>query len=65
MPKQDFDFSTMSAYELIEFLAADFPHQCIRPGEPEWAAHRYAGRRELIDELVAAMNNEREDRSDD
>lgn len=49
----------MSAYQLIEALDAAYPHQCILPGQPEWQAHRDAGRRQLIDELLTAMRAER------
>lgn len=52
------DFGAMSAYDLIEWLDRDMPHVCIRLGETIEAAHRYAGRRELIDELVTIKNAE-------
>lgn len=54
MHDDELDFALMSAYQLIEQLDKAFPHQCILPNEPEWKAHRYAGKRELIDELMTA-----------
>lgn len=54
----------MSAFQLIEALDAAYPHQCILPGQPEWMAHREAGRRQLIDELLAAMREEQTARAD-
>lgn len=50
----EIDFATMTAYQLIEHLDAAYPHQCILPHQSEIDAHRQAGRRELIDELVRA-----------
>lgn len=38
--------------ELIKQLDKDWPHRCIKVGESEAEAHRYAGRRALIDELL-------------
>lgn len=64
MNSDDIDFATMSAYELIAMLDAAFPHQCIQKNQTEIDAHREAGRRELIDELVTAMNDERSARTD-
>ncbi len=60
MPEdEELDFATMTAYQLIEALDAAYPHQCIQPHQTEISAHRYAGRREMVDELVRAMNDER------
>lgn len=41
---------------LIEELDKLYPHRCIQPGQSETDAHRYAGRRELIDELKARLD---------
>jgi hypothetical protein len=62
MEHEDLDFATMSAHQLIDALDAAFPHQCILPGQSLDQAQRYAGRRELIDELVTAKNAELEQR---
>lgn len=37
--------------DLISELDRAYPPRCIAPSESPEAAHRYAGRRELIDEL--------------
>ncbi|MDR3473422.1 MAG: hypothetical protein P4M09_17320 [Devosia sp.] len=50
----EIDFATMTAYQLIDMLNAAYPHQCIQLGQSETSAHRYAGRREMIDELINA-----------
>lgn len=47
-----------SAYDLIRLLDRTVPARCIRLGEDPIAAHRYAGSRELVEELVAMMNEE-------
>jgi hypothetical protein len=58
MDIEDIDFATMSAYQLIDMLDAAFPHQCILPGQGLDQANRYAGRRDLIDELRLAKEAE-------
>lgn len=47
-----------SAYDLIENLDRQFPARCIQPHETLEEAHRYAGKRELIDELLATKQIE-------
>lgn len=42
----------MSAFELIDALDKLFPERCISPLDSLESAHRYAGRRELINELL-------------
>jgi hypothetical protein len=42
----------LSSIDLINLLDESFPPRCIRFGETEIQAHRYAAMRELIDELV-------------
>lgn len=64
MDQAELDFATLTAYQLIEALDAAYPHQCILPGQPEWQAHRDAGRRQLIDELLAAKREEQTARAD-
>lgn len=64
MNPEDIDFATMTAYQLIEMLDAAYPHQCILPHETEAQARQRAGRRELIDDLVLAMNDELNARSE-
>lgn len=39
--------------DLIEWLDKQYPPRCIQKGESLEDAHRYAGRRDLIDELLA------------
>lgn len=39
--------------DLLEELDRTFPPLCIREGQTVEAAHRYAGKRELIDFLFA------------
>jgi hypothetical protein len=58
---EEISFRAMSAYELIEHLNQAFPVRSIILGETEAQAHRYAGRRDLIDELMAAVEMEREE----
>lgn len=58
------DFATMSAYQLIDFLNRDYPHRCIGKSETEIEAHRYAGKRELIDDLLQAKSDELAAKSD-
>ena len=58
------DVFPLDSRKLIELLDFSFPPRCIRIGESEIEAHRYAAMRELIDELVA-MKVEYEEGSDD
>jgi hypothetical protein len=50
------------SYELIRLLDKAFPPRCVsartRNTEALMEEHRYAGLRELIEELVQAMNQE-------
>ena len=41
-----------SSRELLVLLHKHYPAQCIAYNESEISAHRYAGMRELIDELM-------------
>lgn len=41
-----------SSRQLLELLNIHFPPRCIQHNEEEIHAHRYAGMRELIDELI-------------
>jgi len=58
------EFRTLSAYELVAFLDRAFPHVCIKEGESEIHAHRYAGARDLIDQLVQQVQDESENGTD-
>lgn len=60
MDDQEVYLGGMTAYELIELLDKAHPHRCISALDTLETAHREAGRRVLIDELVAAMRSERE-----
>ncbi len=51
MNNNDTDFP-INSHELIRRLDEAYPHRCINPGELPEVAHRYAGKRELIDNLV-------------
>lgn len=44
-----------SAADLIEELDKQNPARCIKPDETLELAHRYAGKRELIDNLLARL----------
>jgi hypothetical protein len=50
----------MSAYDLIAHLNLVYPHQCITSLQTLEDAHRYAGKRELIDTLISAMTHEQD-----
>ena len=43
---------------LIEDLEAQYPAKCIGPDQSESEAHRYAGKRELIDHLIERLDAE-------
>lgn len=47
--------------ELVKRLDAIYPHQCLAPGESVEIHHRYAGRRELIDELISWVKESTEE----
>ena len=44
--------------QLIEDLDSTFPPRCIRKGETLEEAHRYAGKRELIEVLISSSEEE-------
>ena len=50
----------MSAEQLVDYLLRQWPARCIGPAETEVAAHRYAGKRELIENLKTRLNREKE-----
>jgi len=56
--------SVMSAYDLIDLLNTDYPHRCLAPGEDVREAERYAGKRELVDMLMAIREEERNTEED-
>ena len=47
-----------SSYELIRFLDKSVPAEGIRRGESLEDAHRRAGNREIVDQLLEWMNDE-------
>jgi hypothetical protein len=53
------------SYDLINLLDKAYPHRCLALGESPEAAHRYAGARELIDELIALKQEELEGQDED
>jgi hypothetical protein len=48
----------MSAVQLVEYLDDTWPARCIGPDQSEHLAHRYAGKRELIDTLKIRIEQE-------
>lgn len=44
-----------NAVDLVRELADMVPPRCIGPDEPAELAHRYAGKRELVDHLIARL----------
>lgn len=44
-----------SARDLIKALDAEFPARCIRADESPEGAHRYAGKREVVDYLLTLL----------
>jgi hypothetical protein len=57
-PKQS--YIDMSAEQLVDHLLEAWPARCIGAVESETEAHRYAGKRELLENLRARMNREKE-----
>ncbi len=43
------------ATQLVEELNKDFPARCIAPGQTLEDAHRYAGKRELVEGLLRRL----------
>lgn len=50
----------MSAEQLVDHLLEQWPARCIGEHDTEIRAHRYAGKRELLENLRARMNREKE-----
>jgi len=48
----------MRSYELVEMLDKTYPHRCKRLGEPDDEHQRYAGVRELLDELLGLIEEQ-------
>lgn len=64
MPREDdIHLSKMTAHDLIDWLDREIPHKCIDPMETTESAHRYAGAREVVDQLIWRREQEREDAS--
>jgi hypothetical protein len=61
MSEQPVLLSQLSARELVARLDKEYPHKCVARGESIEDANRYAGTRELIDELVNAIEEEDEE----
>ena len=53
--------SELNAVQLVDHLLREWPARCIQPGESEAAAHRYAGKRELIEKLKMRIEREEQD----
>lgn len=45
-----------STVDFIQFLDEAYPERCVREGQDEISAHRYAAVRQFIDELVSAKD---------
>lgn len=58
MKIREMNVSTLSAPELVEVLNLHYPPKCIQPGETLEDAHRYAGKRELVDFLITILKRE-------
>lgn len=56
---EDVSLRELSALDLIALLDRSHPHRNIAVGESEIEAHRRAGARDLIDELLAMVEEER------
>lgn len=48
------------SYELIDLLDKMYPHRCLMRGQSQEEALRYAGAREMIDELLDMKREETE-----
>ena len=55
----------VKSIDLIEMLDKTYPARCSKKGESEIEAHRYAARRELIDELLVAKQEYEEGTNED
>jgi len=55
---KEFEEIPVRSYDLIDLLDKIYPHRCILPNESLESAHRYAGLRMLIDELVQVKHDE-------
>jgi len=52
------NLGTMSAYDLIQMLDKEYPPRCITVDQTELMAHRYSGKRDLVDSLLARLKRE-------
>jgi len=48
------------SFDLIKELDIAYPPLCILPGQSVEEAHRYAGKREMVDELLAWFASDKE-----
>ena len=55
------EFIPASAEELVSALDKEFPHRCIEASQDPVLAHRYAGKRELVDWLIRITEDTREE----
>jgi hypothetical protein len=60
---EDYPFPA-TAEQLIDILDQTYPHRCLAPGEDVVTHHRYAGIRELIDQLLVARQEYYEEQHD-
>lgn len=58
MTKKTINLSTMTATELVAWLDSQNPPRCINTDESITDAHRRAGARDLIDNLINRMERE-------
>jgi len=52
------NLGTMSAYDLILKLDKSYPHRCLSIDADVNQAHRYAGKRDLVDSLLSQIKYE-------
>lgn len=55
------DLERMSALDLINVLDKLYPERCVSPMDTLESAHRYAGRREMINELIFIRDTDTSD----
>lgn len=54
------DALPLDSQELVERLDKLFPARCIQPGESLEDAHRYAGKRDLVEALLYIAARQRD-----
>ena len=52
------NLGNMSAYDLIQKLDEQYPPRCIGLEQSESSAQRYAGKRDVVESLLAKLKTE-------